>query len=102
MTNREYITATTQRFNFSDTDIELFFENQKTNLDPDEECDVTAAKKALITEIASILPLYNVSEGGYSISWNFDAIKMWYRLACEELGIVPTGIIPTVKAVKVW
>ena len=102
MTNREYITAVTAKFNFSDTDLAVLFENQKATLDPDAECDVKVAKTAIVNEIASILPLYNVSEGGYSISWNFDAIKLWYRMACAELGIIPEGMSPTLKSVNVW
>lgn len=101
MTNREYITATTQRFNFSETDLLVLFENQK-QIDPEAECDTTACKKALVAEIATILPLYNVSEGGFSISWNFDAIKLWYTLACKELGIIPVATTPTLKHVSVW
>lgn len=102
MTNREYITAVTSKFNFSDADIEVLFENQKETIDPDAECDVKAAKTAIVREIATILPLYNVSEGGYSISWNFDALRLWYRMACAELGIIPEGMSPTVKSVSVW
>ena len=103
MTTREYITATTAKFNFSDTDLAVLFENQKSLIpDPDAECDPIACKKAIVAEIANILPLYNVSEGGYSISWNYEALKLWYTMACKELGIVPEGFTPTLKAVSVW
>lgn len=101
MTNQEYIAATTQRFNFSESDIALFWVNQPT-LDPEAEADATACKTALVKEIANIIPLYNVSEGGFSISWNYEAIKMWYNATCAELGIVPTATKPTLKHVDVW
>ena len=29
----------------------------------------------------------NVSEGGYSVTWNMEAVKMWYNAMCDELGI---------------
>jgi hypothetical protein len=29
----------------------------------------------------------NVSEGGYSISWNMDAVKLFYAALCNELGV---------------
>ena len=103
MTNAEYIAAVTRKFNFSTTDLEVLYENQKSLIaDPDAECDTNACKRAIVAEIANILPLYNVSEGGYSISWNYDAIKLWYKLACNELGIVPVGTSPTLKSVPVW
>ena len=30
--------------------------------------------------------LQNVSEGGYSISWNMEAVKLYYAALCNELG----------------
>lgn len=103
MTNAEYIAAVTRKFNFSATDLEVLYENQRGIIaDPDAECDTTACKRAIVAEIANILPLYNVSEGGYSISWNYDALKLWYTMACKELGIVPEGFTPTLKSVSVW
>jgi hypothetical protein len=103
ITNAEYIAAVTRKFNFSATDLEVLYENQKGIIaDPDAECDTTACKRAIMAEIENILPLYNVSEGGYSISWNYDALKLWYTMTCKELGIVPEGFTPTLKSVSVW
>ena len=28
----------------------------------------------------------NVTEGGYSVSWNMDAVKLFYNALCNELG----------------
>lgn len=98
MTYRDYISLTGQRFDFTANDKELFFANQKALIpDPDGEVDITTAKKALVNEIANILPIANVSEGGYSVSWNMEAIRLWYKLTCAELGIVPIGETPTAK-----
>jgi hypothetical protein len=36
--------------------------------------------------MSAILPVANVSEGGYSLSWNIDALKMWYTSLCNEIG----------------
>lgn len=103
MNYKEYITAVTARFNFSETDNDILFENQK-NIIPDleSEVDVKTAKNAIVREIANLIPLYNVSEGGYSVSWNIEALKMWYNLTCKELGLIPEGTAPTVKKVDVW
>lgn len=30
---------------------------------------------------------HNVSEGGYSISWNMDAVKLYYSALANELGV---------------
>jgi hypothetical protein len=36
--------------------------------------------------MSEILPVANISEGGFSLSWNMDALKMWYNALCKELG----------------
>ena len=63
----------------------------QTELIPDAEAnvDTKTAKTALVKEFASIIPLANVSEGGYSVSWNMEAVKLWYNQTCDELGITP-------------
>ena len=30
--------------------------------------------------------MMNVTEGGYSVSWNMEAVKLFYRALCNELG----------------
>jgi hypothetical protein len=92
MTYREWITATAKRFTIGTADVELILFNQRA-LIPDEnaEADITTAKTALCREFANIIPLMNVSEGGYSVSWNMEAIKFWYNQACAELGLIPVG-----------
>jgi hypothetical protein len=90
MTYKEWITATAQRFAIGTADVELILFNQR-ELIPDEnaEADLTAAKTALCREFANVIPLANIGEGGYSIAWNWEAIKFWYRQACSEVGLTP-------------
>lgn len=67
--------------------VELLLTNQaKLIPDPTATVNVEIAKRAFYKEFTTILPLANVSEGGYSISWNMDAVKLWYNALCEELG----------------
>lgn len=91
MTYKEWFTATGRRFGIEAGDVELILANQ-AELIPDADADVEpkTAKTALVKEFASMIPLANVSEGGYSVSWNWDAIKFWYNTTCSELGITPT------------
>lgn len=98
MTYREYISAVVAKFGASQSDINLILANQ-VNAIPDADADVDAriAKSALVQEFATLIPLQNVSEGGYSVSWNMDAVKMWYNLTCGELGIVPKATQPTIR-----
>lgn len=85
MTNREWFGTTCGRFGMNDAEIDVLMVNQGIN--PDEEVDPKSAKRALCNEFATIIPMANVSEGGFSASYNLEAIKMWYKVACEELGI---------------
>ena len=79
MTYTEWLTKTGARVNMNADDVQLILTNQ-AELIPD-------AKLALCREFATVLPMCNVSEGGYSITWNMEAVKMWYNAMCDELGI---------------
>lgn len=86
MTNREYLNATLSKFSISETDIELIAINQNILLDEDVS-DAKLLKTAIYNEFSQILPIANISEGGFSISWNFDAVKKFYSLLAQELGL---------------
>ena len=90
MTYKEWFFRTVSRFGVEGGDVDLMLANQQDAIpDPDAEGDTTTAKRALCKEFGSIIPLANVSEGGYSVSWNWEAIKFWYNQTCSELGITP-------------
>lgn len=90
MTYKEWFSRTVLRFGVEGGDVDLMLANQQDAIpDPDAEVDTTTAKRALCKEFGSIIPLANVSEGGYSVSWNWEAIKFWYNQTCSELGITP-------------
>lgn len=86
MTNREYLTATLSKFSLTENDVELIAINQEIYLDEDVS-DVKSLKTAIYNEFSFVLPLANVSEGGLSISWNFEAVKKYYSLLAQELGL---------------
>lgn len=100
MTNREWILAMAGRLNVSEQDVELIMLNQ--NLDPEAEVNVNEAKRALCKEFATIIPMANVSEGGYSITWNMEGIKIWYKQMCNELGIEAVGLPRIQNASNRW
>jgi hypothetical protein len=97
MNYTDWITRTLSKFQISPTDVELILFNQRLIIpDPNAEADVTTAKRAIVSELATIIPLMDIGEGGYSISWNWDAIKFWYSQTCAELGLTPVGA-PTIR-----
>lgn len=103
MTYREYITAVAQRFNASDTDIEVLLANQAERIpNADADVDTDIAKRALCAEFATLIPMANISEGGYSISWNIEAIKLWYHATCDELGITPADKPRVKNRSNIW
>lgn len=88
MTYKEWIKRTVAKFQVGNDEAELILCNQKGLIpDPDAEVVARTAKTALCKEIATLIPLANVSEGGYSVSWNWEAIRLWYNATCSELGI---------------
>lgn len=93
MTYKQWITTTLGRFNMTAQDIEMILVNQQQAIpNPDGEVNVRIAKTALVREFASIIPLANITEGGYSQKWKWEAIKAWYNLTCRELGIAPIDL----------
>lgn len=64
---------------------------------PDEVVDVRTAKMAIVKEAGTIIPMANVTEGGYSISFNVEAFKLWYRATCAELGVADELSSPKVR-----
>lgn len=84
-TNKEFIFKTLEKFNLSEDDVDLILA-ENPELDEDGSLDVKACKLAMYKSMSAILPVMNVSEGGYSISWLIDALKMWYSALCKELG----------------
>lgn len=93
MTYREWMTATLARFNITEADVDLILANQTGAIpDPSMEVNTITAKTALVREFANIIPLHNISEGGFSISWNWQALKAWYYLTAREVGLEPIDL----------
>lgn len=83
-TNREYLLATLSKFNLTDSDIDLIMVEHP---ELDETLNVRSCKVAMHQSMSAILQPVNISEGGYSVSWNIDALKLWYSALCNELGM---------------
>ena len=86
ITNKEYLTKSLGNLNVSDNDIDVIL--LKAGMDADAPADVAGCDLAAYTRFSVILSgmTQNVSEGGYSVSWNMDAVKLWYNALCRELG----------------
>lgn len=83
-TNSEYLFASLSRFNVNSNDIDVML--LEAGLDGSASVDIAACKEAIYNGISKVIPLANVSEGGYSIIWNMEAVKIYYAQLCKELG----------------
>lgn len=85
MTYKEYLTKSLDSFGVSEDDIDIIL--FKADLNKDEEADVNKADNAIYNRLSIVLKnmTQNISEGGYSISWNIDAVKLYYSQLCSEL-----------------
>lgn len=90
MTFREYVTAMVGRFGVPQSEIDFMLIEQEINPAADVVTseDKRNAKLSVYYQMPIILSgLQNVSEGGYSVSWNIDGIKTWYSILCGQLGL---------------
>ena len=83
-TNSEYLFTSLSRFNISSNDIDVML--LEAGLDDSASVDIAACKEVIYNGISKVIPLANVSEGGYSITWNVEAVKIYYAQLCKELG----------------
>ena len=86
-TNKEYLTKALAKFDITEDDVDVMLAENPA-LNGDGSLDVRACKTAIYNSLSNVLPLSNVSESGFSRSWNMEALKMWYSALCTELGKV--------------
>ena len=87
MTNKEYLTRSLTGLGLTGDDVELIL--LKGSIEADAPADVSACDRAVYNRMSVVLQavMMNVTEGGYSVSWNREAVKMFYRALCDELGL---------------
>jgi hypothetical protein len=87
MTNKEYITKSLNGLNVSEDDIDLIM--LKAGINYGDPVNISACDNAVYNRMSIVLKgaLQNMSEGGYSISWNMEAVKLYYNSLCNELGL---------------
>ncbi|GHT09149.1 hypothetical protein FACS189432_05110 [Bacteroidia bacterium] len=87
MTNKEYITKSLNGLNVTEDDIDIIL--LKAGINAGDPVNFSACDNAVYNRISIVLKgaLQNVSEGGYSISWNMESVKLYYNSLCNELGL---------------
>lgn len=87
MTNKQYLAKFLDGLGVSDDDVDIII--LKSGLDGGAGLDIAACDKAVYHRMSIVLKgaTQNVSEGGYSVSWNMEAVKLFYNALCNELGV---------------
>lgn len=98
-TNREYLISKLERFGVTENDVDIIIIE---NPELEGTINVSACKNAMYKSMSSILPTANVSEGGYSLTWNIEALKMWYKQLCQEIGKPNVLIGAIVNRTNYW
>ena len=81
------MTKSLNGLNVSEDDIEVIL--LKSGMNGEENVDVHACDIAVYKRMSVVVKgaAQNVSEGGYSVSWNMEAVKLFYAALCNELGV---------------
>ena len=87
MTNKQYLTKSLNGLNVSEDDIDIIL--LKGGLDGEATADVRSCDLAVYSRMSVVLKgaTQNVSQGGYSVSWNMEGVKLFYGALCNELGL---------------
>jgi len=86
MTTRQYLQIALSKFEVGDSLIDLIV--VENSLVPDSDVCVDETKRAIHRSLGTWLPVQSsVSEGGVSMTWNLDAIKLYYSSLCRELDL---------------
>ena len=106
MSNKEYLTTILGKFGVSSDEINVILLEQDIlpNGEVNGKNEITTLKKAIYYQLPLMLAgMQNVSEGGYSISWNLDGIKLWYSALAKDLGL-PDNLVPkpTARGKSPW
>lgn len=86
MTNKEYLINLLSNLNITENEVNIIL--LKGALNGDAEVDMTSCDLAIYNHISMIFRALtqNVSEGAYSVTWNMEAVKLFYGALCNELG----------------
>lgn len=86
ITNKEYLIKNLDRFNIDEDEIDIIL--LKAGINPSEQVDIDGCDRAIFGRLSIVVAAatQNVSEGGYSISWNIEALKLYLAALANELG----------------
>src|SRR5574344_341203 len=89
MNYKEWFERLCAKFGIAAEDAEFFLVSNPDMIpDPEAEVDSKIAMRVLYDEFEILMPLASsVSEGGYTVNWNWEAIKAWRSAVAKKLGL---------------
>jgi len=93
----EYLQKSLAGLDISDDDIKIILLRSK--VDPDAEVNFKDADTAVWREFSVVLgnASRNLSAGGASVSWNIEALKLFYTALCNRWGLNNVLLRPNAK-----
>lgn len=104
MTNQEYILQSLSAFGVSPEQADFIL--MKAQINPGGDVDFSNTK-ALDAAIYYQVPLMaagmaDITEGGYSIKWNMEALRAWMKVLASSLGLSDPFAAKVVNKSYVW
>ena len=86
MTNKEYIQSVLSRLGANESDVEILFAENE-DLKADDKFNLLNCQNALYNSFSSWIPIYSsISEGDMSVTWNWNAVKVFMNQISNKLG----------------
>lgn len=106
MTIKDYIGAKLAPFGFNDVVLaDYALENPELDVDTEVTSDNADEVNMAVIPIVEYFIFYprqtNISEGGFSVSYNFDNLYKWYLWLCRKYGREPDEAIVEMSGLSV-
>ena len=94
MTIRDYISQRLTAFGATDADFAMLEASMPVDLTAEYSADND--KDVHVALISALEPMLlaprrtNISESGFSVSWDFKGVGSWYRWLCRRYGVMPS------------
>jgi hypothetical protein len=106
LTAQEYIETKLKKFGVDFEQIEikaLFIEQSITpTLSIEDSASLKSVQKCLVSMLSEMLLMPNITEGGYSVSWNLDGLKAYLNELNTKLGNDVIGEAIVTNASEKW
>lgn len=102
MTVKDYIKGRLGLWKVEIEDSRIILELGKLGITPDEPMDTQDLDRFFLSLLPELIACpSSISEGGFSISWNIDGMKAYYRFLAKKAGQADP-FSSKIKEIKSW